>query len=77
MHFAGAHAPYKNMTTGDWLGLVCLAGLVGFFAGGFFVWNLFFKPKEPDDDEEPIEDDLNDDEPDLPAVDQPDDKQGG
>ncbi len=38
------------MTTGDWLGLVCLAGLVGFFAGGFFVWNLFFKREEPDDD---------------------------
>ncbi len=40
------------MTTGDWLGLVCLAGLVGFFAGGFFVWNLFFKRQEPDDDDE-------------------------
>jgi hypothetical protein len=39
------------MTTGDWLGLICLAGLVGFFAGGFFVWNLFFKREEVDDEE--------------------------
>ena len=38
------------MTIWDWLGLVCLAGLVGFFAGGFFVWNLFFKPPQPDED---------------------------
>ena len=39
------------MTTGDWLGLVCLAGLVGFFAGGFFVWNLFFKREDTDDED--------------------------
>ena len=38
------------MTTWDWLGLICLAGVVGFFAGGFFVWNLFFKPPQPDED---------------------------
>ena len=39
------------MTTGDWLGLICLAGIVGFFAGGFFVWNLFFKRDVPDHEE--------------------------
>ena len=38
------------MTIGDWIGLICLAGVVGFFAGGFFVWNLFFKPPQPDED---------------------------
>ena len=55
------------MTTGDWLGLVCLAGLVGFFAGGFFVWNLFFKhqvPVGPDEDDQ-------DQEPKSPEVDSP------
>ena len=36
------------MTTADWLGLICLAGLVGFFAGGFFVWSLFFKREDTD-----------------------------
>ena len=48
------------LTIGDWLGLVCLAGLVGFFAGGFFVWSLFFKPPQPDEDykdeDEPLAD---------------------
>ena len=44
------------MTTGDWLGLVCLAGLIGFFSGGFFVYQLFFKrdidaEADQDDDE--------------------------
>ena len=39
------------MTTGDWLGLVCLSGLIGLFAGGFFVWNLFFKPPRPNEDD--------------------------
>ena len=63
VHFAVAHAPDKNMTTGDWLGLVCLAGLVGFFAGGFFVWNLFFKREETD------EDDAAEDHPDPPEHD--------
>src|SRR5437667_8378936 len=38
------------MTIGDWLGLICLAGLIGFFAGGFFIWNLFFKRDEVDED---------------------------
>ncbi|MCE9525201.1 MAG: hypothetical protein K8R36_04015 [Planctomycetales bacterium] len=52
------------MTTWDWLGLICLAGVVGFFAGGFFVWNLFFKPPQPE------EDDTDEDEPlaDEPAT---------
>jgi hypothetical protein len=41
------------MTTGDWLGLVCLAGLVGFVAGGFTVFQLFFRHRiETDDDPE-------------------------
>jgi hypothetical protein len=47
------------MTIGDWFGLICLAGVVGFFAGGFFVWSLFFKPPQPDehdqDENEPPE----------------------
>ena len=38
------------MTIGDWIGLICLAGVVGFLAGGFFVWSLFFKPPQPDED---------------------------
>ncbi|HEX5106222.1 MAG TPA: hypothetical protein VFV87_20525 [Pirellulaceae bacterium] len=52
------------MTIGDWLGLVCLAGLVGFFAGGFFVWNLFYKVPQPDDgsDDGPEDDGPEDDE---------------
>lgn len=39
------------MTSGDWLGLIGLAGLVGFFAGGFFIWNLFFKPPQHADED--------------------------
>ncbi|MBC7855510.1 MAG: sigma-70 family RNA polymerase sigma factor [Pirellulaceae bacterium] len=45
------------MTIGDWLGLICLAGLVGFFAGGFFVWNLFFKRVETAESDEDYLDD--------------------
>jgi hypothetical protein len=43
------------MTTGDWLGLVCLAGLIGFFSGGFFVYQLFFK-REIDGEEDQDQD---------------------
>src|SRR5262245_40525975 len=38
-----------RMTIGDWIGLICLAGLVGFVGGGFAIFQLFFKKKEPED----------------------------
>ena len=37
------------MTIGDWIGLIFLAGLVGFVGGGFCIFQLFFKKKEPAD----------------------------
>ena len=37
------------MTIGDWIGLICLAGLIGFVGGGFAIFQLFFKKKEPED----------------------------
>ena len=49
------------MTIGDWLGLICLAGLIGFFSGGFFVWQLFFKKDRGEDNQ-------NDDDSDEEAV---------
>jgi cell division protease FtsH len=37
------------MTIGDWIGLIILAGLIGFVGGGFCIYQLFFKKKESDD----------------------------
>lgn len=60
MYFLGFPSTYNIMTIGDWLGLICLAGLVGFFSGGFFVYQLFFKrdvdaDEDQDDDESEME----------------------
>jgi cell division protease FtsH len=37
------------MTIGDWIGLICMASLVSFVGGGFCIYQLFFKKKEPED----------------------------
>ena len=56
------------MTIGDWLGLVCLAGLVGFVAGGFTVFQLFFRHRAKSEDDPDGEVEWEEDEDDEPEA---------